>query len=719
MRRRSLTAAVATALAAALCLCPAARAAEDILIADFEGEDYGQWKAAGEAFGPGPAKGTLPNQMRVSGYKGERLVNTFYKGDGTTGTLTSPPFTIRRGHINFLIGGGGYEGTTCMNLLVDGRIVRTATGPNTRPGGSERLRWYSWDVGELKGRQAVLQIVDRRRGGWGHINVDHIVQSDTRRMTVERPATREMRIEKAYLHLPVKNGAEKRRMKVTVGDRVVDEFDIELADAQPDFWVFLHVEPYKGQTLKIAVGRLPEDSQGLEAVRQAERVPGAETLYREKYRPQFHFTSRRGWNNDPNGLVWYDGEYHLFYQHNPYGRRWGNMHWGHAVSRDLVHWTELPVAIYPHRYGDWVFSGSAVVDERDTGGWQAGEEKVIVAAYTSTGRGEAMAYSNDRGRTFTDYEGNPVVEHRGRDPKVIWYPPGGHWAMAVYDQRGGSKGIAFYTSPDLKAWTFRSRIDGYFECPEIFQLPVDGDAEKARWVVYAADGAYAVGSFDGKTFSPDHEGKHRFNRGNCFYASQTFNHIPPSDGRRIQIAWGRGSGHPSMPFNQMMNFPVELSLRTTEAGVRMFAEPVQEIELLHKKKHAWTDLALGEGPNPLAGIEGDLFHIVAELEPGDADEVALVVRSVPVVYAAKPRRLSCKGCRATLQPRDGAIRLEVLVDRTSIEIFGNRGRVYMPVRVIPPDDARGLALAAKGGRARATSLTVYELRSAWPEPPTP
>ncbi len=698
------------AMAACLLLASLARGAEDILVADFEGKDYGGWKAEGEAFGPGPAGGTLKGQMRVEGFLGKGLVNSFFKGDGTTGTLTSAPFKIQRKFLSFLIGGGGYKDETYVALLVDGKAVRAATGPNVQPGGSEHLAWHTWDVSDLAGKEAVIQIVDKRTGGWGHINVDHILQSERKRE--EKPAMRELVIEKRYLHLPVKNGAAKRKMKVSVGEKIVDEFDIELADGEPDFWVFLDVAAHKGQTARIDAGRLPEESKALDAIVQADDVPDAADLYKEKYRPQFHFSSRRGWNNDPNGLVFHKGEYHLYYQHNPYGWNWGNMHWGHAVSKDLVRWTELPIAIYPFRYGDWVFSGSAVVDRENTGGWKKGGEDVIVAAYTSTGRGEAVAYSLDRGRTFTDYEGNPVVKHGGRDPKLIWYAPGKHWVMAVYDEFGGKRWIAFHTSPNLKDWTFQSRTEGYFECPEIFELPVDGDRSKTRWVVYAADGAYAIGSFDGKAFTPDHPGKHRFNWGNCFYASQTFSNIPPEDGRRIQIAWGR-IGHKEMPFNQMMNFPVQLTLRTTDEGIRMFAEPVKEIELLHAKKHSWSGLTLKEGENPLKGIEGDLFHIVAEIEPGDAAQVGFTIRGTPVVYDAKAQQLDAKGCKAGLKPEGGRLRLEILVDRTSVEVFANAGRIYMPVGAIPPDDNRSLVAFAKGGTAKLISLEVHELRSAW------
>jgi len=705
MRRDLINAIVAFSLGVAT----AAHAADDVLIADFEGEDYGQWKTVGEAFGTGPARGTLPRQMPVSGFKGERLVNSFFNGDDTTGTLTSPPFKIERRYINFLVGGGKHPGETCINLIVDGAVVRTATGPNDQPGGSEHLDWRAWDVSELLGKSAVIRIVDQRIGGWGHINVDHIVQSDEKRERA--PAEREIAIERRYLHLPVKNDGAKCRMRFVLESKTVREFDIELAESAPDFWVFCDVSPFRGKKVRIEVDQMASDSKGLASIVQADAVPGADQLYQEKHRQQFHFSSRRGWNNDANGLVFYKGEYHLFYQHNPYGWQWGNMHWGHAVSRDLAHWEELPVAIYPHQFGDWAFSGSAAVDWNNTAGFKTGDNDVIVAAYTSTGRGESIAYSNDRGRTFTDYEGNPVVKHQGRDPKIIWYAPGKHWVMAVYDERDDSRGIAFYTSPDLKNWEYQSRTDGYHECPEIFEIPVDGDATNRKWVVYGGDGHYSIGTFDGKAFTKE-SGKHPNNYGNCFYASQTFNDVPPQDGRRIQIAWGRIST-PGMPFNQCMLFPCELTLRTTDEGIRMFAEPVKEIEKIHDKKHRWTDLVLKPNTNLLTDIRGDLFHIVATFEVGNAAEFGLDVRGMPLVYDVKEQQIAYRECKAPLKPDKGAIRLEILVDRASVEIYGNGGRIYMPVGAIPPDDSPSLGIFTRGDDTRLKSLDVYELRSAW------
>jgi fructan beta-fructosidase len=690
----------------------------DLVIADFEADQYPKdWRTEGEAFGPGPARGTLPNQMPVSGFEGERLVNSFYKGDGTTGTLTSAPFKIQRRHLSFLIGGGGYAGETCMNLLVDGKIVRTEAGPNTQPGGSEALDWASWDVAEFAGQAAVIQIVDRRTGGWGHINIDHIVLTDRPRGT--KDARRELLVTRRYLHLPVTTGAAKRRMKFSVDGRTVREFEIEFDAERPQFWAFADVGELLGRTLTIDA-RLPDTAKGLGAITESDELPDAPSLYRESRRPQFHFTSRRGWHNDPNGLVYFDGEWHLFYQHNPYGWNWGNMHWSHAVSRDLVHWRELGVALYPRQFGDWAFSGSAVVDANNTSDWGRDGRPPLVIAYTSTGRGECMAYSNDRGRTWTEFEGNPVVRHAGRDPKVIWHAPSRRWIMAVYDEHGadatGQTGrhIAFYSSPDLKRWEFQSRIAGYYECPDLFELPVDVQhsqvrqpAAQHRWVLYAADGKYSVGDFDGREFKAD-SGKHQLWYGN-YYAAQTYSDAP--DGRRVQIGWGQGVDFPGMPFNQQMTVPAELTLRLTSDGPRMFAEPVRELESLRTKKHSWSNLELNAGETPLAGPAGGLFDIVAEFAPTDAQSFGLVVRGAGIRYDARAGQLVVGRLTAPLK-LDGKLRLRVLVDRGSIEVFASDGRVAVSLAHLASDNAPALAVVADRP-TKLDSLDAYELRSAW------
>jgi len=694
--------------------------AQDILITDFEGKDYGDWKVDGEAFGSGPARGTLAGQMQVSGFQGEGLVNTYYKGDGSTGTLTSPLFKIDRKYINFLVGGGKYPGKTCMNLLVGDKVVRTATGPNDRSGGSEELDWHSWDVSDLQGKDAQIQIVDQRSDGWGHINVDHIVQSNNQVKSITNHS-REFLLQKHYLNLPVKNGARKRLMQLVIDETVVRDFDIALAPGEPDFWVFIDVRPYRGKKAVLRIDKYdPQKNQGFDAIYQDNTYPGRENLYKEKLRPQFHFSSRRGWNNDSNGMVYYDGEYHLFYQHNPFGWPWGNMTWGHAVSKDMIHWQELDDAIHPDELGT-IFSGSAVVDEKNTAGFQTGKEKVIVCIYTSAGGrnflskgqpfSQSIAYSNDRGRTWKKYEKNPIIKHikkSNRDPKVIWHEPTNQWAMALYlDDRE----MGFFTSKDLKSWQYHSKIKCFHECPELFELPIDGNKQNKKWILYGGSGDYLIGHFDGKEFKPE-AGPIKFHYGNCFYASQTFNNIPKADGRRLQIAWGRVK-MPDMPFNQMMLFPVNLALRTTEEGPRLFVEPIREIETLHQKKWQWKDQKVNPGENPLAKLKGELFHIRAELQVGQCTECGFLIRDIPVVYNVQKKELSCQGKTVPLKPVNGIISLELLVDRTSIEFFGNRGRRYMPIGVHLVDKPKSLNIYVKEGDRKIVNLEVFELKSAW------
>ena len=409
----------------------------DILVEDFEGLDYGAWQVTGTAFGNGPAHGTLPNQWKVDGYHGNGLANSYNGGDDAIGTLTSPPFKIERKYLQFLIGGGGWDGRTCMNLLVDGKTVRTATGPNIEPGGSEHLQPEQWDVHEFVGKEAVLQIVDDATGTWGHINVDWIVQSDNPvPPSSTGNAVRDMLVEKPFLNFPVKNGAPRRTVKVLVDGKAERTFSIELADDKPDWWAFLDATPFRGKTVTIKVSRRPENSTDLGLIDQADEIKDSQNLYHETLRPQFHFTSRRGWLNDPNGLVYFKGEYHLLYQHNPYGWNWGNLCWGHAVSKDLVHWKELPVALYPDKHGT-MWSGSAVVDWKNTAGFRAAKEPPLVAMFTAGGQlsTQGIAFSNDRGRTWTKYSGNPVLGHivaENRDPKVVWYGPEAKWTMALY-----------------------------------------------------------------------------------------------------------------------------------------------------------------------------------------------------------------------------------------------------------------------------------------------
>jgi fructan beta-fructosidase len=690
----------------------------DIVVANFETSTYGNWRVVGTAFGSGPAHGTLPNQMRVEGYRDGGLVNSYNSGDDSTGTLTSPPFRIERKFIQFLIGGGGWEGKTCLNLLLEGKVVRTAAGPNVESGGSERLTVQQWEVGEFLNQVVTLEIVDQATGTWGHISVDHIVQTDRKLIgaSVTREMTRSINIRKNYLNLPVKDGAPKRRMSLSVDGKTKHEFDIELADDKPDWWAFMDASPFKDKTVTLKVNPLPEDSLALSAIDQSDEPKNQKNLYQESLRPQFHFTSRRGWLNDPNGLVFYQGEHHLFYQHNPYGWNWGNMHWGHAVSKDLVHWKELPVALYPDAHGT-MYSGSAVVDWNNTAGFQTGKEKALVAMFTAAGKPftQGLAFSNDRGRTWTKYENNPVLAHlaaENRDPKVVWFAPDQKWIMALYLDKSD---YALFSSPNLKQWQRLSNVTlpGDSECPEFFEIAVAGNPNDTRWIFYGASGTYLIGKFNGTTFTAESQ-PHSLQHGNAWYASQTYSDIPVADGRRVLIPWGRHNDlHRGMPFNQMMGLPVELSLRTTETGLRLVANPVRELATLRGRSHLIKTQPLKPGENPLAEVKGELLEVLAELTPGAASEIHFHLRGVAVTYDTKKQTLACLGKTAALPMENGKIQLRMFVDRTSVDIFGNHGQLYMPMGIVVVSENRSLGITANGGEARINALEVFELKSAW------
>jgi fructan beta-fructosidase len=513
-----------------------------------------------------------------------------------------------------------------------------------------------------------------------------------------------------YLLIAVKTGAPMRRMKLLVDGKMVREFDVELADRSPDFQAFCDVGEFKGKPLEILANLPATEQRVLDSITQSDdetAKPGK--LHHEQDRPQFHFTSKCGWLNDPNGLVYSDGEYHLFYQHNPYGWNWGNMHWGHAVSPDLVHWTELPIAIYPKAYGDWVFSGSAVVDATNSAGFQQGPRPPLVAAFTSTGRGECLAVSNDRGRTWSEFPDNPAVKHAGRDPRLLWHAPTQRWVMAVYDEHAGKRSIAFYTSPNLKHWQFASRIEGFFECPDLFELPISG-SHATKWVLYSGDAKYVLGNFDGRTFRPDSNEKQQVRYGN-FYAAQTFSGTP--DGRRIQIGWGSGITFPGMPFNQQMTVPCQLTLRETPTGLRLFAKPIDELKSLRQTSRTASDIKVTPQTPLRSDLHGELLDVELELQGTPNATARLTVRGIPVVFDFQKHELSCRKVVAPLEPIGERIRLRVLVDRGSIEIFGNDGRVAISVGVMPRPDDQAVELSTKGGDLIVSSLDVHKLRSAW------
>lgn len=455
-------------------------------------------------------------------------------------------------------------------------------------------------------------------------------------------------------------------------------------------------------------------------------------IFNELHRPQFHFSPEKNWMNDPNGLVYYDGEYHLFYQHNPFGNEWGYMHWGHAVSTDLVRWEHLPIALYPDNDSKdkdscTAYSGSALVDHNNLTGLQKGEEKTILLFYTSKKCGQRLAYSNDKGRTWLKYDKNPIIAFDetddARDPKVIWHEPSKQFVMVLYRRPNNNdkqKGISFYTSKNLLDWEFKNHLVGFYECPDLVELPVNRRADDKKWVLFDGDGSYVIGLFDGENFITESP-KLQSDFGQNYYATQTWSNIPEADGRTIQIAWMRGAEFPEMPFNGQMTFPCELSLKKYLEGIKLTRKPIKEIELLHQKGEVYENKNLipGLNKNLLNSIKGDCFHIVGSFRVKTADSFGFVVRldktnnGVEIMYNVKNNTLTCMGKSAVVEPVDGVVKLEILLDRASLEIFANDGKVAMSSSITSTEKANGIYLFNIGGEVLVEKLEVYPMKSIW------
>lgn len=484
-------------------------------------------------------------------------------------------------------------------------------------------------------------------------------------------------------------------------------------------------------------------------------LPASSGRYAELYRPRYHFSPETGWLNDPNGLVYLAGEWHLFYQCNPAASTWGNVSWGHAVSADLVSWQHLPVALRPSEQLGMVFSGSVVVDRNNTSGLCA-EGPCLVAVYTHAfgedgEQKQSIAVSQDRGRTFVEYAGNPVLPNPGiaefRDPKVLWHAPSGRWVMVL---AAGDR-AHLYTSPDLKAWTKTSELgpfaglEGAWECPDLFPLPLGG---VEKWVFKLDhnvglgepdnEGYAMVGAFDGERFVPETVpfGR-RLDFGPDFYAAQSFSDVP--DGRRIWIAW-RDSwqyalGTPTDPWRGSMTIPRELSLVDDGAGPILVQRPVRELRALRGAcpiaSLASVDVPPGSS-DALAGVAGDALEISVVVEPAGAQRAGLAVRQGEgeetrigydhvhdVVYVDRSSSgdvLFAPGFGARYQAplalRDGGMALTVFVDRSSVEVFADDGRAVLSVNIFPSPSSVGLAPFAEGGPARLRQLEVHRLGDA-------
>ena len=720
----------------------------DILLADFESDDWGGWTVEGTAFGPGPARGALPGQAAVTGYLGDGYASSFHGGDPALGRLISPPFTVQRRYLSFLIGGGRHTyygnndpGYVAVNLVHDGHVVRTAPRSQWAPDGSDHLVWDWFDLADLAGTQVRVEIVDQHTGPWGHILVDQIAQTDTPPVPPPSFAERRFRAGHRFLNLPISLGspfrestAHRRRADGRIQHRVPGADD-------PDFWVPVDLSAWQGMDLTLRIEELddaaaPPAADLLTAVRIGDRMVGCDDLYREPGRPLLHYTPRRGASSDANGLVWFDGEWHLHYQHVPCNVTPGNENcnwgWGHAVSRDLVTWEELPDTLWPDERGVAV-SGSCVVDHHNSSGLGSEGRPPMVVFYTAYGGSNRLShgrsvdvcivYSTDRGRTWRPYDGNPVIRNidRGnRDAKVFWYEAARHWVMVLYIHND----VHFIlTSTDLLHWQFRSQVPGMHECPELFELPVIDEPGTSKWVFFGASCDYYLGTFDGTRFVPETDIIPFKYTDGSLYASQTFNDAP--DGRRILVAKGQVSGQNPM-LNSLITFPIELTLRRTACGLRLHQNPVAELESLRTGTMSVPDGTMVSDDAPLSvRPAGRLLDIELELTPSGAGALTLEILGKPIRLDLQAMELQFhealedNDVRAPLVPVDGRLDLRLLVDTIFLEIFSARGRYYTPVRCAFPQAAGAVHLRTTGGAVRVERLRIHELRSIWERPAEP
>ena len=604
------------------------------------------------------------------------------------------------------------------------------------------------------------------------MNIEH--KGDTTIIKVENPTK--------YLLLPIQEEKDEAQVLLDTGSKDDTWMDVRLAQNGSDYYVPFALG--KGKTATVKILGLKKDALALNLLKLSDTFDTTNTDY---YRPSYHFTPLYGWMNDPNGMVYKDGEYHLYFQYNPYGSKWGNMHWGHAVSKDLVHWEHLDPAIARDPVGH-IFSGSSVVDKKNTAGFG---KNAIIAIYTNNSsvnhdEVQCIAYSNDNGRTFTKYEGNPVLTPFDglkdfRDPKVFWYEKGKCWYMIV----SADKETRFYKSKNLKKWTYVSAFGKglgqqpcQYECPDFFQLPVNGD-KKMKWVMTmninpgcwfgGSATEYFVGDFDGKKFTcPDANEVKWLDWGKDHYATVTFSN---TGDRVLGITWMSNWQYANLtPFKQNRGtngLPRELKLYEKNGKYYISEDVAPEVYALRKDTKNVADASVSD-EKMLAGVAANMngaFEIETDVTP-DANGIAGIEisnnkRERTLIYfdmkqgkvvmdrtesgltdfgkqavphdieLAWDKQLAAEGKQparitnsinykndfalATWAPlslcEDGkkTYHVDIFVDKSSVELFVDGGRIAMTNLVFPVAPYENVKLYTQDGKAEFKNLKVHKL----------
>ena len=554
-----------------------------------------------------------------------------------------------------------------------------------------------------------------------------------------------------YLLLPVEEVMPDVRVSMIVNNKEVNVADVRLAVNRVDYFVPLDLSDYAGKNilLKFKLGSNDPIRGKLSAVccKEMKLSDTFDTGNREKFRPTYHFSPLYGWMNDPNGMVYKDGEYHLFYQHNPYGSKWGNMHWGHAISKDLINWEHRPDAITPDALGT-IFSGSAVVDTDNTAGFGAG---AIVAIYTqnSDRQVQSIAYSTDNGRSFTKYENNPVLTSDARDfrdPKVFWHKETQRWIMLL----AVGQEMQIFSSSNLKDWAFESSFGegqgahgGVWECPDLFELPVDGTNEK-KWVLLCnlnpggpfggSATQYFVGTFNGKEFVNESPSKTKWmDWGKDHYATVTWSDAP--DNRRIAIAWMSNWQYandvPTSQYRSPNSVPRDLGLFTVDGETYLQSAPSPELLALRdaSKKRSFKVNGTRTIKEMISGNDG-AYEIELTIENQHADVIGFRLyndkgEEVDMQYDMKEKKFSMDRRKSgevsfnenfpmltwtAIESGKDELKLRLFVDKSSVEAFGDGGRFVMTNQVFPSEPYTHIDFYSKGGAYKVDSFVIYKLK---------
>ncbi len=517
----------------------------------------------------------------------------------------------------------------------------------------------------------------------------------------------EIKIKSKYLIFPVNRLASKKKLTFSENGKTAYQLDVKLDLIAPQFSAYVDVQRFIGQTLTVSV--TPEMPV---AYRESDTMD-VSGVYEEEYRPKVHFTTKNGWNNDPNGLVYLNGEYHMFYQHNPCDVEWANMHWGHAVSRDLMHWEEKDVALFPDETGA-MFSGSAILDEKGITEFSENGSKAALLFYTATSPySQYIAYSADGLKTVKKREGAviPHIVGSNRDPKVVFCEEWNAYALALYLEKDI---FGIFRSDDLINWRLIQKISisGDNECPDIF--PINDNNGKRKWVLIGAHDRYLVGEMNATGFVPLQEAL-TLHYGKSAYAGQSFSGLP--GGRVVRVDWDK-TNIKTPRFCSQMGFPCDLTLTLVGDTYYLAQNPILEIETLFEEALEYPCVQVSDGKEFASALKPEPYFIRIDAKKLEKDTVLkLDIFGRSFTVNAKDNTVSIERNVFPLSISGEGLKMDVIVDRLSFEIYLDGGRVYasfMEEATVPDHNLPTLKISSSGVNT-LDAVRIYRLGSIWGE----